>query len=121
MLEVILSDFARLQATTEHSEEEAQTSYDKFMAESTQDMSVKETEKTHNEGRRTDTDNLISNLKKELELTQGELDAAIAYYEKLKPGCVDLGLSYEERVKAREEELMSLKEALAILQQQDLA
>jgi len=121
MLEVILSDFARLQAETEHSEDSAQTAYDKYMAESTQDMSVKETEKTHNEGRRTDTENLISNLKKELELTQGELDAAIAYYEKLKPGCVDLGLSYEERVKAREEELQSLKEALAILQQQDLA
>lgn len=121
MLEVILSDFARLQAETEHSEDEAQTAYEKFMAETNQDVAVKETEKTHNEGRKTDTDNLISNLKKELALTQSELDAALAYYEKLKPQCVDLDLSYEERVKARDEELQSLKEALVILQQQDLA
>jgi hypothetical protein len=121
MLEVILSDFARLEAETLHAEDQAQSAYEQFTAETNQDVAVKETEKTHNEDRRTQTENLITSLKKELDLTQGELDAAIAYYEKLKPGCVDLGLSYEERVKAREEELMSLKEALAILQQQDLA
>jgi hypothetical protein len=121
MLEVVLSDFARLETETLAAEDQAQTAYEKFMAESNQDVAVKETTRTHKEEKKTQTDDLIVNLKKELDLTQGELDAALAYYEKLKPGCVDLTLSYEERVKARDEEIQSLKEALVILQQQDLA
>ncbi len=40
---------------------------------------------------------------------------ALAYYEKLKPSCVASGISYEERVKRREEEIQSLQEALKIL------
>jgi hypothetical protein len=121
MLEVVLSDFARLEAETASAEDAAQEAYDKFMAESTQDIAVKSTAKKHNEDNLTTTEALIVSLKKELALTQEELDAALAYYEKLKPTCVDLGLSYEERVQAREEEIQSLKEALAILQQEDLA
>jgi hypothetical protein len=120
MLEVILSDFARLEAETAAAEDQAQTAYEKFMAESEQDVAVKETTRTHKEDKRTQTDDLITSLKKELALTQGELDAALAYYEKLKPTCVDYTLSYEERVKARDEEIQSLKEALVILQQEDI-
>jgi hypothetical protein len=121
MLEVVLSDFARLEAETSSAEDAAQEAYDKFMAESTQDIAVKTTAKKHNEENLMTTEALITSLKKELALTQDELDAALAYYEKLKPQCVDLGLSYDERVQAREEEIQSLKEALAILQQENLA
>jgi len=45
----------------------------------------------------------------------------VEYFEKLKPDCVDHGLSYDKRKDMREEEIQSLKEALAILNQQDLA
>jgi hypothetical protein len=121
MLEVVLSDFSRLETETTAAEDAAQTAYEKFMAEANEDVAVKETTKTHKEDKRTQTDDLIVNLKKELDLTQGELDAALAYYEKLRPQCVDYNLSYEERVNAREEEIQSLKEALVVLQQQDLA
>ena len=58
--------------------------------------------------------------KSDLDATQKELDAALAYYEKLKPSCVDAGLSYEERVKMREEEIQSLQEALRILSGEDI-
>merc|ERR1719436_282754 len=119
-LEVVLSDFARLEAETSSAEDEAQEASEKFTAETNEDIAVKEAEVNHNDKKRADTDALITSLAKELELTQGELDAAVAYYEKLKPGCVDLGLSYEDRVKARDEELQSLKEALVILQQENL-
>jgi hypothetical protein len=121
MLEVVLSDFARLEAETASAEDAAQEAYDKFMAESTQDKAVKETTMKHKEGNKAQTDDLILSLKQELALTQEELDAANAYYQKLKPMCVDLGLSYEDRVQAREEEIQSLKEALAILQPENLA
>merc|ERR1712160_61398 len=56
MLEVIESDFARLEAETRAAEATAQ--------------------------------------KEHLEGTQKELDAALAYFDKLKPSCVDAGVSY---------------------------
>jgi hypothetical protein len=55
-----------------------------------------------------------------LEGTQKELDAALAYYDKLKPDCIDSGVSYEERVARRQEEIESLQEALKILNGEDL-
>merc|ERR1719158_2480184 len=121
MLEVVLSDFARLETETTTAESQAQDSYDKFMDESSQDVAVKETEIAHKEKSKEDCDANNRSLKKELELTQEELDAAMDYYDKLKPDCVDTGLSYEERVQKREEEIQSLQEALKVLDQEDLA
>jgi hypothetical protein len=56
----------------------------------------------------------------DLKTTKEQLDKALEYYEKLKPTCVDSGISYEERVKRREEEIVSLQEALKILAGTDL-
>jgi len=119
-LDVILSDFARLESDTNSAEDRAASTYEKFMDESNQDIAVKETAKSHKEGNQQQTDANIASLKKELKLTQGELDAALAYYDKLKPDCVDHGLSYSDRKEMREEEIQSLKEALKILNQEDL-
>jgi len=63
----------------------------------------------------------LNDTEKDLSSTQTELDAAMQYYEKLKPSCVDSGLSYQERVGRREEEIQSLKEALRILEGEDIA
>jgi len=57
----------------------------------------------------------------DLEGTQKELDAALAYFDKLKPSCVDAGVSYEGRVTRRKEEIQSLQEALRILNGEDIA
>jgi len=121
MLEVILSDFARLETQTSLAEEEAQVAFEKFMAESTQSKEVKEVEKEHKEGNKADAESSLRTTKKEMTLTQDELDKALEYYSKLKADCLDTGLSYEERVKAREEEIQSLQEALRILQGEDIA
>jgi len=120
MLEVILSDFARLDTETSEAESQAQRAYDKFMDESAQDTAVKETEKKHKENNRDRADEKLRGYKKELEMTQEELDTAMDYYDKLKTQCVDTGLSYEERVKMREEEIASLQEALKILTGEDI-
>ena len=45
------------------------------------------------------------------DVTSQELTAALAYYGKLKPSCVDSGISYEERVARRKEDIASLQEA----------
>eukprot|EP00747_Dinoflagellata_sp_TGD_P159999 gnl/TRDRNA2_/TRDRNA2_177938_c1_seq78.p1 gnl/TRDRNA2_/TRDRNA2_177938_c1~~gnl/TRDRNA2_/TRDRNA2_177938_c1_seq78.p1 ORF type:complete len:605 (-),score=223.33 gnl/TRDRNA2_/TRDRNA2_177938_c1_seq78:72-1886(-) len=120
-LDVILSDFARLQTETEMAENTAQSEYEKFMDESTEDAEVKGTEMDHKEKKKISTDEANRALKKELKLTQEELDKALDYYDKLKPDCVDQGLSYEDRVAMRKEEIVSLQEALKILSGEDLA
>merc|ERR1719420_751945 len=89
MLEVILSDFARLETETSEAESQAQRTYDTFMDESAEDAAVKETEKTHKENNRDRADEKLRGLKKELEMTQEELDAALEYHDKLKEQCVD--------------------------------
>merc|ERR1719359_2050508 len=114
MLEVILSDFARLEADTSSAEEAAQTEYDQFMTDSTNDKTQKSTDIDHKSDKKQDQSQTLTEKKKELAGTQKELDAALAYFDKLKPTCVN-GPSYEDRVARREEEIQSLGEALKIL------
>jgi len=120
-LEVIMSDFARLESETNSAEDQAAAEYEKFMDESNEDVAVKETELNHKTNNKQQRDATVSSLKKEMKLTQEELDTALAYYDKLKPDCIDHNLSYSDRVQMREEELQSLQEALQILNQQDLS
>merc|ERR1719506_2066589 len=120
MLEVILSDFARLETETTESENSAANTYEKFMNESNEDVAVKETEIEHKSNKKDTATENIANLNKNLKLTQSELDEALEYYAKLKKECVDTGLSYEERVKLREEEIQSLQEALKVLAAESL-
>jgi septation ring formation regulator EzrA len=115
MLEVIPSDFARLETETTEAENTAAAAYEKFMNESNEDVAVKETEIEHKSNKKDTCADTIRDLKKNLELTQTELDKALEYYDKLKAECVDTQLSYEERVRMREEEIQSLQEALKVL------
>jgi len=114
-LDVILSDFARLEAETSSADEEQATSHQKFMDETNLDKALKDTESKHKDGKKAQLEEVTRNLKKELELTQEELDKALTYYDKLKPDCVDQGLSYEDRVASRKDEIESLQEALKML------
>lgn len=115
LLEVILSDFARLEGDTEAAEAQAQDEYDTFVADSEQDKAVKNTEMGHKETKKKDAEQALIMAKRSLEEVQGELDAALKYYEELKPTCVDVGVTWEERVAARKEEIQSLKEAYEML------
>merc|ERR1719461_597314 len=121
MLEVIESDFARLEAETKAAEATAQKEYDAFMTESKIDKAAKETDVEHKTTKKQDQEQSLVLKKADLEGTQKELDAALAYFDKLKPSCVDAGVSYEDRVKRRKEEIQSLQEALRILNGEDLA
>jgi uncharacterized protein YoxC len=120
-LEVILSDFARLESETSSGEDAAQAAYDKFMAESQQDAEVKQAEVDHKTLKKQQAEEALANLKKDLESTQAELQTSLDYYEKLKPQCVDMNLSYEDRVAKRKEEIVALQEALRILSGEDIA
>merc|ERR1740121_283530 len=121
MLEVIESDFARLEADTTSAEATAQKVYDEFMAESRVDKVQQQTDIEHKEAKRQDQQQALGVRRNELELTQKELDAALAYFDKLKPSCVDAGVAYDDRVARRKEEIQSLQDALRILNGEDLA
>merc|ERR1719468_522600 len=120
-MDVILSDFVRLGSETAASEAMEQREHDKFVFDASKDKALKQGEKGHKQSKKEDKEEALAATEKELKLTHTQLDKAVEYYEKLKPTCVDSGISYEERVKRREEEIQSLQEALRILTGTDLS
>jgi len=121
MLEVILSDFERLEADTKTAEKESQAEYDSFMTDSEVDKAAKTQDIEHKTKKKQNQSQKLEEKNSDLAGTQEELDAALAYYEKLKPSCVDIGVSYDDRVAQRKEEIQSLQEALKILSGEDIA
>lgn len=115
MMEVIMSDFSTLEAETAAAEAEASRSYADFMTQSKKSVAVKEKGTDMLSSDKTAAESQLVTDKKDLAATQDQLLAADRYYEKLKPSCVNTGISYGERTKARQEEIQSLKEALQIL------
>merc|ERR1719335_861067 len=121
MIEVIQSDFARLESETSAAEAEAAKQYEDFMNDSNVDKAQKSKDIEHKSETKNNQAQALQQKKADLDGTQKELDAALAYYEKLKPSCVDSGVSYEDRVKQRKEEIESLQTALRILNGEDVA
>merc|ERR1719265_2858066 len=97
MLEVIESDFVRLQTETTAAEDEAS----KVFTQSSRDKALRQTDLKHLVNAKTEKEGELADAQKDLKGTQEELDAALAYFEKLKPSCVEAGQSYEERVAQR--------------------
>jgi len=120
ILEVIQSDFARLQSETESAESQGQKEFDTFMEDSAVDKSAKTKDLEHKASKKQNEEQSVAEKKTDLENGQKELDAALAYYDKLKPSCVDSGVSYDDRVQRRKEEIQSLQEALKILNGEDV-
>jgi len=121
MLEVVESDFARLESSTKAAEATAQKEYDDFMDDAKVDKAQKSTTQEHKAAKKQDQMQALTEKKSDLEGTQKELDAALSYFEKLKPSCVDAGVSYEDRVARRKEEIESLQNALQILNGEDIS
>merc|ERR1719197_1205076 len=62
----------------------------------------------------------LNNYKEDKTAVSEELDAVMAYLDKLKPECEVKAMSYEEKVARRNAEIEGLKQALAILECQDI-
>merc|ERR1719282_60241 len=76
MMEVIQSDFARLESDTATSEAEAQTQYDQFMEESSVDKAQKEKDMEHKKAEKQSQEMDLLTKQSDLENAQKELDAA---------------------------------------------
>lgn len=114
MLDVIASDFANLQGDTESQEASAQRDHDQFMADTKQDIAVKEKQVELKTQSAQEAKSRAHALKSDWNSTDDQLLAANRYFDELKPQCL-VKVTYEDRVKRREEEIASLKEALEIL------
>jgi len=115
MLEVILSDFQRSVKQTSEADAAAHKAFVLFDRQSRGSISTKETAKTQAEGDLKTTIMKIGDAMQDLKDSQSLLDDALKAYEELKPQCIDTGMSYEERVAAREKEIAALKKALCQL------
>merc|ERR1719274_147957 len=81
MLEVIQSDSARLETDTKASEAEAQRVFDEFTSESAVNRAANSKDIEHKTTKKTNQESALTAKKADLEGTQKELDAALAYYD----------------------------------------
>jgi len=115
MLEVIQTDFLRLESETKAAEGEAAREYDSFMASAKADQDQKHKREVKLRLDKDQAEFDKSQLEKDLAGNADELKKANEYYEYLKPNCVQIHVSYEERAARRKEEIAALKEAYGIL------
>merc|ERR1719506_831162 len=115
MLQVILSDFVRLDQETSSEEAAAQAAFEEFSETSTADKDAKTEELETKRKEKVAAEADLAQTLRDLKSTQKELNAALKYFDKLKPSCLDAGVDFAERTARREEEIASLKDALKTL------
>lgn len=115
MMEVIMSDFARLEAETSSEEEVSKKEYDGFMEDSKIDKVTKTKDVDYKSGKKQSMEQELKVKKDDQLSAQKELDAAEAYFNKLKEKCFESAASAAETKEHRQKEIADLKEALAML------
>merc|ERR1719261_2172136 len=116
MLDVIKSDFERTISTTNKAESSNEKEYQKFMTESSKSLVEKKMAEEQKTNQKDDAITELESADEDLRAQTDILKVAIRELLELKPTCVDTGMSYEERVARREDEIESLKKALCALE-----
>jgi len=116
VLEVAESDFTSLFAETETAEQQAADAYEKLTTDNKISKATKEAEVKGKESEVKGLTVTLEQSKEDHASTSAELDAVLAYIDKLKPQCESKAMSYEEKVAKRNAEIEGLKEALSILE-----
>jgi len=115
ILEVAQEDFTNLLAEVQATEDEAAKAYDKLTTENKVSKASKTAEAKGKTSEMKSVTSSVEMAKEDQSSTSQELDAVLAYFDKLKPECESKAMSYEEKKAAREAEIEGLKEALSIL------
>jgi len=121
VLETAQEDFTSLLAETEATESEAQKAFDKMATENKIAKATKMAEAKAKESEKKSTVSSLEMSKEDQASTGKELDAVLAYLDKLKPECETKAMSYEEKKAARDAEIEGLKSALDILSGKGIA
>merc|ERR1719321_1791800 len=114
-MDVIKSDFERTISTTMKDEKAAAAEFLAFETETKSSISQKTVANNAKDSERLEAETDIAEDSESLKDEQSLLDKALQQIIELQPACVDTGMSYEERVAKREQEIESLKEALSLL------
>jgi len=120
MVEVIQSDFDRTIRQTTQEEAESQADFVQFERTSKADIKGKETKVKLDKQELKATINALKKDREDLKTETDLLDDCLKGIEELKPVCIDTGMSYTERVEKREEEIEALKDALCMVDPEDV-
>merc|ERR1719387_527787 len=121
ILEMAQEDFTTLLAETEAEEEEAVKAFTKLSNENKISKATKQMEIKTKESEIKSLKVTLENSKEDHAGVKEELDAVLAYVDKLKPECESKAMSYAERKAARDAEVDGLKNALEILEGKGMA
>jgi len=116
MMDVIKSDFERTISETEKAEAQAEQDYLKFSTETGISLAEKNTAKDQKTAEHEAAVESLSEADEKFHSELEILNTAITELLDLKPTCVDTGMSYEERVARREDEIAALNKAHCILE-----
>jgi len=114
-LSVIKSDFERSIADTQDQEADADSEYNTLKSDTESEISEKETLLASTKRDKTETIGVVDDAEGELKDHLVLKAEALQELAELKPACVSTGGDYIERVRQREAEIESLKNALLIL------
>merc|ERR1719401_2523510 len=118
LLETIVSDCDRTDRKTEESEYKAQRDFVDYEQTAKSSIAGKMTKEELDSMDLKTTISTIKTKMADLQTAMDLLDKALEELEKLKPTCIDTGMSYKERVAKREEEMEALNTALCILDEE---
>jgi len=120
VLEVAESDFTRLLAEAETDEDTGANDFAKLSEETKVTKATKDAEIKGKQSEIRSLSVSMQNYNEDKSAVGAELDAVLSYLDKLKPECETKVMSYEEKVARREAEIEGLKEAMGILEGQDI-
>jgi len=116
ILEVVESDFATNLAKEEAEEADAQSEYEKVSQENAVTKTLKDQDVKYRTQEAKSQDATVADYSGDRQTANAELSAVLDYYGKIKDRCIAKPETYAERARRREAEIVGLKEALSILE-----
>merc|ERR1719478_143839 len=121
MLDVIKGDFERTISDTTSEEEQAKRDFVEFERTTKVSIGTKQTALDTTTSELADVSSTAATTLTNLKTQQDLLDTAVQTWVELIPQCVaDPGMSYEERVQRRNDEIAALKDAYCILNNEEV-
>jgi len=121
ILEVAQEDFTKLLAEAETGESEAQSAFKNLIQENAVSKAKKEAEVKAKTSEVKSVEVALTHHQQDYGTESAELDAVLDYIQKLKPQCESKAMSYEERKARRDAEVAGLREALSLLEGDNVA